>query len=153
MDRDKVRAEWQGIPAEERREQIKRRGNEHVLICFGVYIWAEVWWGNSVGDQGPVCFCYLSPFSATPLPILKPRGKAKPPVNLNRYNSCRPKQCTEGNKKETSVSRKRLGQCAREAAVNFKCGIRMQYSNARAHTHTHTHTLDQQPKGGGRLWG
>lgn len=51
--------------------------------------------GNSVGDQGSVCFCYLSPFSATP--ILTPRGKAKPPVNLNRYNSYRPKQCTEEN--------------------------------------------------------
>lgn len=42
----------------------------------------------------------LLPLSASTFPILKPRGKAKPAVNLNRYNSCRPKQCTEGNGSE-----------------------------------------------------
>lgn len=40
------------------------------------------------------------PLSASTFPILKPRGKAKPAVNLNRYNSCRPKQCTEGSGSE-----------------------------------------------------
>lgn len=106
--------EWQGIPAEESRRRWGGQGSEHVLICFFFSLFLGFVFGQrrgrfgggsggggggSVSDQGPVCFCYLSPFSATPLPILKPRGKAKPPVNLNRYNSCRPKQCTEENKK------------------------------------------------------
>lgn len=53
-----------------------------------------------VADQGPRLLLLstpLLPLSASTFPILKPRGKAKPAVNLNRYNSCRPKQCTEGN--------------------------------------------------------
>lgn len=99
--------------------------------------------GDSVGDQGSVYFCYLPPFT-----ILTPRGKTKAAVSLNRYNSCRPKQCTGGwgggreregveswrareadererrgraRKRGGSLSRQRLGQRSREAAVNCKC--------------------------------
>lgn len=70
------------------------------------YLWSGGGRGVAVVlIKAPVCFCYyLSPpslpLSASTFPILKPRGKAKPAVNLNRYNSCRPKQCTEGNGSE-----------------------------------------------------
>lgn len=77
-------------------------------------------------------------FPASPFPFRKPGGKAKPPVNLNRYNSCRPKQYTEENKK-SSVSRQRLGQCAREAAVNCKCILEAD-SHVRP-TNPQTHTI------------
>lgn len=100
-----------------------------------MYIYMCVW-------SRPRLSLLSSPFSASRFPILEPRGKAKPPVNLNRYNSCRPKQYTEEKKTKkniANVSRQRLRQCAREAAVNCKCGLD-------ANVHVHQRNRDAQTK-------
>lgn len=62
-------------------------------------------WGGALLIKAPRLLLLSTPSPSLPLsastfPILKPRGKAKPAVNLNRYNSCRPKQCTEGSGSE-----------------------------------------------------
>lgn len=100
-------------------------GDEHVAVCLFVFLhlcggraascagkilgawWCLVrgggGWGGGIADQGSRLLLLstpLPPLSARAFPILKPRGKATAAVNLNRYNSCRPKQCTEGDGSE-----------------------------------------------------
>lgn len=138
-------AEWQGIPAKERREIERDRRDtteRKCPICFSgvggaLHLWSNIQVVDSIGDQAPVCFCYL-PLSLRPTPHPEARRQSQSSSQSNRYNSCRPKQCTEGGEK-SSVSRLRLGQCAREAAVNCKCALDADMHVDRSNTQKHTH--------------